>query len=186
MSLHNTKSKLRAEGGFTIVELLIVVVVIAILAAITIVSYNGITTRANGSAAQGSASTLQKKVETYAADSTVGNYPLTLAALTASGNSWTTPVMWAAGNPAPTAAAPAQQVQYLVCGRATTGASPVPAPTGANVLSATGTAVTGARIAYWNYTAATPAVAYVDLGSGAGQVTVNSVIYNTTCVNPTS
>jgi prepilin-type N-terminal cleavage/methylation domain-containing protein len=35
------------DEGFTIVELLIVVVVIAILAAITIVSYNGITNRAN-------------------------------------------------------------------------------------------------------------------------------------------
>lgn len=35
--------------GFTIVELLIVVVVIAILAAITIVSYNGITSRASAS-----------------------------------------------------------------------------------------------------------------------------------------
>lgn len=36
----------QSRSGFTIVELLIVVVVIAILAAITIVSYNGITTRA--------------------------------------------------------------------------------------------------------------------------------------------
>lgn len=38
-----------ASRGFTIVELLIVVVVIAILAAITIVSYNGITARATES-----------------------------------------------------------------------------------------------------------------------------------------
>ncbi|HWT40310.1 MAG TPA: prepilin-type N-terminal cleavage/methylation domain-containing protein [Dongiaceae bacterium] len=36
----------KRQSGFTIVELLIVVVVIAILAAITIVSYNGITSRA--------------------------------------------------------------------------------------------------------------------------------------------
>jgi prepilin-type N-terminal cleavage/methylation domain-containing protein len=36
----------KKQKGFTIVELLIVVVVIAILAAISIVSYNGITTRA--------------------------------------------------------------------------------------------------------------------------------------------
>lgn len=186
MSLHNTKSKLRAEGGFTIVELLIVVVVIAILAAITIVSYNGITTRANGSAAQGSASTLQKKVETYAADSTVGNYPTALSALTATGQSWTTPVMWGASNPAPSASTPANQVQYLVCGRASSGTSPVAAPTAANVLSGTGTVVTGARIAYWDYTASTPAVTYVNLGSGPSQVTVNSVVYNVTCTNPTS
>ncbi len=38
--------------GFTIVELLIVVVVIAILAAITIVSYNGISRQAKNSALQ--------------------------------------------------------------------------------------------------------------------------------------
>jgi len=38
------------QSGFTIVELLIVVVVIAILAAITIVAYNGIQNRAKSSA----------------------------------------------------------------------------------------------------------------------------------------
>lgn len=47
------------HNGFTIVELLIVVVVIAILAAITIVSYNGIQNRARQSAA---ASTLRQAV----------------------------------------------------------------------------------------------------------------------------
>lgn len=40
------------RSGFTIVELLIVVVVIAILASITVVSYNGITGRANDAAVQ--------------------------------------------------------------------------------------------------------------------------------------
>lgn len=39
------------KSGFTIVELLIVVVVIAILAAITIVAYNGIQNRAKKSSA---------------------------------------------------------------------------------------------------------------------------------------
>ena len=53
--LTNIKAK---NQGFTIVELLIVVVVVAILAAITIVSYNGITNRANTSAAASLASTL--------------------------------------------------------------------------------------------------------------------------------
>ncbi len=41
---------MKNRNGFTIVELLIVVVVIAILAAITIVAYNGIQTRAKESA----------------------------------------------------------------------------------------------------------------------------------------
>ena len=39
------------KGGFTIVELLIVIVVIAILAAITIVAYNGIQNQAKAAAA---------------------------------------------------------------------------------------------------------------------------------------
>lgn len=41
---------MKRQTGFTIVELLIVIVVIAILAAITIVAYNGIQNRANNSA----------------------------------------------------------------------------------------------------------------------------------------
>ena len=40
----------RMKSGFTIVELLIVVVVIAILATITIVAYNGIQNQAKDSA----------------------------------------------------------------------------------------------------------------------------------------
>jgi len=53
------------RAGFTIVELLIVVVVIAILAAITIVSYNGITNQANDTAVQSDLSNFAKKVELY-------------------------------------------------------------------------------------------------------------------------
>ncbi len=52
--------------GFTIVELLIVVVVIAILAAITIVAYNGIAQRSKVSAAQSSTTQAAKKVLSYA------------------------------------------------------------------------------------------------------------------------
>ena len=51
------------QSGFTIVELLIVVVVIAILAAITIVAYNGIQNRAKSSAAQALANSVVKKAE---------------------------------------------------------------------------------------------------------------------------
>jgi prepilin-type N-terminal cleavage/methylation domain-containing protein len=54
--------------GFTIVELLIVVVVIAILAAITIVAYNGIQNRAKASAAQSAASQAAKKVALWQVD----------------------------------------------------------------------------------------------------------------------
>lgn len=59
--------------GFTIVELLIVIVVIAILAAITIVAFNGVTARANSSSAQAAASTVIKKIEAYNAENS--SYP---------------------------------------------------------------------------------------------------------------
>jgi prepilin-type N-terminal cleavage/methylation domain-containing protein len=54
------------KRGFTIVELLIVIVVIGILAAITIVAYNGISNRAKQSAAQSGVSQAYKKVMAYA------------------------------------------------------------------------------------------------------------------------
>ena len=66
------------QTGFTIVELLIVVVVIAILAAITIVSYNGITSRANNTAVQNDLSNLAKKIEMIRAEGS--SYPLPLTA----------------------------------------------------------------------------------------------------------
>lgn len=66
--------------GFTIVELLIVIVVIAILAAITIVAYNGIQERAEASAAQSALTQSAKKIETLAATSTAATYPATIQA----------------------------------------------------------------------------------------------------------
>ncbi len=55
------------QAGFTIVELLIVVVVIAILAAITIVSYNGIQNRAAESAVQSDLRNAMSKFQAYKA-----------------------------------------------------------------------------------------------------------------------
>ena len=50
------------KRGFTIVELLIVVVVVAILAAITVIAYNGITGQAKESAAKSDLTTAAKKL----------------------------------------------------------------------------------------------------------------------------
>jgi len=57
--------------GFTIVELLIVVVVIAILASITIVSYNGIQSRAAVSAKQANADSIIKKIALVASTTSI-------------------------------------------------------------------------------------------------------------------
>jgi len=62
--------------GFTIVELLIVIVVIGILAAITIVAFNGVQKRAQNSAAQSAVAQASKKVMSYAITNS-DNYPAT-------------------------------------------------------------------------------------------------------------
>jgi prepilin-type N-terminal cleavage/methylation domain-containing protein len=61
------------QHGFTIVELLIVIVVIAILAAITIVAYNGIQQRANNTSRISNASSAVKILSSYIA--AYGKYP---------------------------------------------------------------------------------------------------------------
>lgn len=61
------------KKGFTIVELLVVIVVIGILAAITIVSYNGITDRANNTKGIAAAKAVQDFVNAYYAEN--GSYP---------------------------------------------------------------------------------------------------------------
>lgn len=69
------------QAGFTIVELLIVVVVIAILAAITIVSYNGITERARVSVVDSGLVSVKKKIEAYRVLNGTDQYPGDLASI---------------------------------------------------------------------------------------------------------
>ncbi len=66
------------QSGFTIVELLIVIVVIGILAAITIVAYNGIQGRARVAAVTSALTQAEKKFGTYQVDSP-NAYPATLS-----------------------------------------------------------------------------------------------------------
>ena len=73
------------QTGFTIVELLIVIVVIGILAAITIVAYNGVQARAFNIRVQSDVKNVEKIVEAYKAIN--GSYPSTGSLSTVYGDS---------------------------------------------------------------------------------------------------
>lgn len=70
-------TKRKTVSGFTIVELLIVIVVIAILAAISIVAYRGIQERARASQASSALAQAKKKLELYKVDASTTPYPTT-------------------------------------------------------------------------------------------------------------
>lgn len=72
-----SRTKTHRSRGFTIVELLIVIVVIAILAAVSIVSYMGIQQRANNAAIIDAASKSLRMIQAYISQS--GSYPSTRA-----------------------------------------------------------------------------------------------------------
>jgi prepilin-type N-terminal cleavage/methylation domain-containing protein len=174
MILTDIKNK---NQGFTIVELLIVVVVIAILAAITIVSYNGITNRANASAAQSAAASVQKKAEAYNAE--LASYPATFADLTGATSDksyYLTGVSaTAAVGTAPTATNGKNTVQYTPCGinsSVTTTAPTSQANIGTTIANGT---FTGAEIRYFNFSGGTTLVsigqtslAYASTGKTVG------------------
>ncbi len=69
-----SKTSWNRVEGFTIVELLIVVVVIGILAAIVTVAYTGISARANDAAVQSDLANMAKKLEIERVST--GRYPL--------------------------------------------------------------------------------------------------------------
>ncbi len=158
--------------GFTIVELLIVIVVIAILAAITIVAYNGIQNRAKTSAGQAAANALVKKVEAF--NTLNSTYPSYCELVTNSNT--------------PTGAAPAAGttgVGTCVAGGTTAGSeakldntsnlTPASAAGGTGYTStvSNGNAVlgyfqcsTGANVFYFDYQPSTAAIQTIKAGTG--------------------
>ena len=65
---------MKHANGFTVVELIITIVVIAILAMVSLVAYNGITERAEYSELQANLSSLNKAIHAYQAKN--GKYPV--------------------------------------------------------------------------------------------------------------
>lgn len=73
--MKDNKVKLRHYSGFTIVELLVTIVIIAVLAAIVTVSYRGVTSKANEAALVSDLTNASKKLAMYHAE--YGAYPST-------------------------------------------------------------------------------------------------------------
>lgn len=182
MSLKNIKAN---NQGFTIVELLIVVVVIAILAAITIVSYNGITNRANGSAITSLAAGIQKKAELFIGNGPTSAYPRNISDLTGSAAILNNPALSPAQTTAtndpwyvapstvltstsnPTVTNGKTTIRYNVCGHDGTATAPA--------TIAAMTTIVGAQIVYYDFEAGGTAVKTLNLGVTATGGTPNVI-----------
>jgi type IV pilus assembly protein PilA len=150
------------QSGFTIVELLIVIVVIGILAAITIVAYNGITARANTNAAASAAGSFGKKAELYNADSGNNRYPITAAELTGAATTTTYYIASTAmtinySTTALTSASSNSSIRVLKCA----------AGTPANQAAITAGLVTGLRVYWFDYSAGAETTTPVSIGANA-------------------
>lgn len=154
--LSNIKT-IRKDSGFTIVELLIVIVVIGILAAITIVAYNGISNRAKTTSAQSTAAGIAKKLEAYNAEK--GSYPATYNLMTSTGTpaATTSDSFFVGGNDATlvttalTSAATEKSINYSTC------ATP-----------------DGKRVSYWKFDA-TAAIQHIYVGGATASSTCTLV-----------
>lgn len=159
MSLTNIKER-ASERGFTIVELLIVIVIIGILAGIVILAYAGLTNQAKTSKASTVASDINKKFEAYNADPANSGYPVT---------GTTTRTI----STALTSSANAGKAWYIPAGSYTNIGTTISA---SNATTTTGDPVFnlyycgasgGYRIGVWNFSTGNPTYTYMDGASAA-------------------
>lgn len=73
----------KSESGFTLIELIVVIVILGVLAAIVVFSVNGITDRGKKSSCQAEVSTVETAIEADYAQNTA--YPSTVHGLVADG-----------------------------------------------------------------------------------------------------
>lgn len=144
MILTNYKNR-----GFTIVELLIVIVVIAILASITIVSYNGIQNRAKATAATSTAANVAKKAELV--NVLKGSYPTSITDFNDYSESKIAGSGLILGTPLSTSGT--NTVSYEYC------------PAGG------GAAAGGGRIRTWDYNTGALSATYTYIGPATGGAT---------------
>jgi type IV pilus assembly protein PilA len=140
-----TQGNIKTNKGFTIVELLVVIVVIGILAAISIVSYTGITAKANTAANKQNASSVIATAQIVYANTS--SFPVTSA---------TSATVIAALN---------SSDAKIPSGLTVTSTS-VTSGT-ATALSYRQKANTGICVGYWDYSLATPAQATLSAGNAA-------------------
>ena len=161
--------------GFTIVELLIVVVIIAILAAITIVAYNGIQNRAKTSSAQSAANSAIKKAEAFNADDTspTAGYPNAGSQLTgaASTTLYRLDGVTFGALSAGTAPSSPSVLRYSACGHNGTATAPT---TVAGMTSA----IVGSRVEYYDYTSGTISTLRTGNATTGGNPNVACIVSN--------